>query len=199
MIKKTLISLLVKTDSDVVLARRRARQIAYLLGFDSHDQTRISTAVSEIARNTIVHAGGGRLSFCIADKQTPCKFIITMEDKGPGIPDIEQILSGRSEHFGLFGASRLVDKFSAINIEKGGTLVQLEKDVPLRQKPFSDNEINELANSLTKLGADNAVDEVHQQNQELLMALEQLSKKQEEIDRASIILAEKNQNLSEMN
>jgi len=56
----------IRTESDVVFVRQRARQIAALLEFDAHDQTRISTAVSEIARNAFLYAQGGRAQFSIA-------------------------------------------------------------------------------------------------------------------------------------
>ena len=62
----------IRTESDVVFVRQRARQIAALLEFDVHEQTRISTAVSEIARNAILYAQGGRAQFSIegADRKS---------------------------------------------------------------------------------------------------------------------------------
>jgi signal transduction histidine kinase len=196
---KLLLRMKLVTDPDIVIARRRARQIAYLLGFDSQDQTRISTAVSEIVRNALVHAGGGFLDFSIADGEKPYRFTITLTDAGPGIENIEAILSGAGAHAGLYGASRLVDKLTAKNIEGGGTCIQLSKALKQRVKPFSGEELNELASSLTKIVSTNLMDEVHQQNQELLAALEELSQKQLQLDTAYADLAEKNGNLSEMN
>ena len=60
MTNSTLLTLELRLEHDVVLARQRARQIAALLGFDTQDQTRIATAVSEMARNAYKYAGGGR-------------------------------------------------------------------------------------------------------------------------------------------
>jgi anti-sigma regulatory factor (Ser/Thr protein kinase) len=60
-----ILSTIIHIESDVVVARQRARQIAALVGFDATDQTRIATAVSEIARNAFVYAGGGKVEFVL--------------------------------------------------------------------------------------------------------------------------------------
>ena len=68
-----LISVAHRSEHDVVLARQRARQIAGLLGFDSQDQTRIATAVSEIARNAFRTRGGGTVEFALeGDRRRSC-------------------------------------------------------------------------------------------------------------------------------
>jgi signal transduction histidine kinase len=196
---KPLLSVKIKTELDVVLARRRARQIAYLLGFDSHNQTRISTAVSEITRNALVHGGGGKLDFCLSDQTMPYRFTILLKDFGPGISDLEEILAGRTEYMGLVGAGRLVDSFHVENDSGGGALVRLEKNMPLRTKAFSMREIDELTTSLAELLSSDPVDEVYQQNQELLEALEQLSMKQIELDKLNLDLERTNSDLSALN
>jgi signal transduction histidine kinase len=196
---KALLSVKIKSELDVVLARRRARQIALLLGFDSHNQTRISTAVSEITRNALVHAGGGRLDFCIADQRLPYRLAISLKDQGPGIPALDDILAGNTDHIGLVGVNRLVDNFHAENVSDGGALVRLEKTMPLRTKPFSIKEIDELTTSLAKLLSSDPIDEVQRQNQELLEALEQLSVKQIQLDKLNLDLERTNDDLSALN
>jgi signal transduction histidine kinase len=195
--EKPLVSLTVHTEGDVVLARRRARQLALLLGFDRQDQTRISTAVSEISRNAVVHAKGGKISFMLDDSGNPFTFVAVIADHGPGIDNKAEILARRTETTGLVGVSRLVDNF-LIDTSSKGTVVRLYKNLAPRL-PFTANEINELANSLTKMDAASALDEVHQQNQELLHALEQLSKKQALLDELNVELEEKNRSLRELN
>src|SRR5215471_17278319 len=81
-------------ESDVVLARQRARQIAGLLGYDAQDQTRIATAVSEIARNAFGYGGGGKVEFLV-DGTAPSTFLIRVSDRGPGFKDLEAVLDGR--------------------------------------------------------------------------------------------------------
>jgi anti-sigma regulatory factor (Ser/Thr protein kinase) len=64
-------NLTIEYEHDVVLARQRAREIAALLGFDNQDQTRVATAVSELARNAFVYAGCGKVEFEIEGRTVP--------------------------------------------------------------------------------------------------------------------------------
>src|SRR3954471_11275463 len=87
-----LASTTIKTEEDVVEARRQARDIAAKLGFDANDQTRMATAVSEIARNAYHYAGGGAADFLVdADAG---RFEARICDSGPGIADLKKILGG---------------------------------------------------------------------------------------------------------
>src|SRR5262245_53895857 len=89
-----LLSITIGSERDVVLARQRARQITAPLGFDTQDQTRISTAVSEIARNVFTYAKGGVVEFRVEGTTAPQVLMISVIDEGPGIGDLQQILSG---------------------------------------------------------------------------------------------------------
>jgi signal transduction histidine kinase len=85
-----ILSVDVRYENDVVAARQRARQIATLLGFDLQDQTRIATAVSEMARNAFQYAHGGLVQFQV-EGRSPQRFVITVRDNGRGIdPDIKE-------------------------------------------------------------------------------------------------------------
>jgi serine/threonine-protein kinase RsbT len=115
--------------TDIVLARRMARELAESLGFGRADQTRLATAVSELARNVIQYAGGG---FCTITQESDDRMIqvvVYVEDTGPGIPDIEMAMrDGFSTSGGLGaglpGTRRLVDNFS-IQSEPGKTRVRI--------------------------------------------------------------------------
>ena len=85
-------SLMLANERDVVSARQRARLIAETLGFDHHDQIRIATAVSEIARNAFRYARGGAVSFTV--DQTSLLFLISVTDQGGGIPHLDEVLGG---------------------------------------------------------------------------------------------------------
>src|ERR1700744_4548757 len=85
----------IEPENDVVTVRQRAHRIAELLGFDRQDQTRIATAVSEIARHAFSYAGRGRAEFLVESTGTPQLFGIRISDKGKGIADLEVILEGR--------------------------------------------------------------------------------------------------------
>src|SRR5947199_10669406 len=90
-----ILSVAIKYEHDVVNARQRARQIAGLLGFDAQDQTRIATAVSEIARNAYNYAGSGKVEFLLEGRISPQFFIIKVTDQGPGIRNLPTIIAGR--------------------------------------------------------------------------------------------------------
>src|SRR3954463_10229528 len=106
---KPILSVDLLMEHDVVLARQRARQIAGLLGFDGQDQTRIATAVSEIARNAFRYARGGKVEFALQGESAPQLLIMRVSDKGPGIADVAHVLSGNYRSstgmgIGLLGA-----------------------------------------------------------------------------------------------
>src|SRR5271154_1139025 len=92
--QRPLLSMEVRLEQDVVLARQRARQVAGSLGFEAQDQTRIATAVSEIARNAFQYAGGGRVEFLADDGPAPT-LLVRVTDQGPGIKNLQAILDGR--------------------------------------------------------------------------------------------------------
>jgi hypothetical protein len=81
-----ILSLAVRHEHDVVAARQRARQIAHLLDFDVQDQTRIATAVSEIARNAFTYAGGGKVDFLVEGKTSPSCSWYGSPTAGPASP-----------------------------------------------------------------------------------------------------------------
>src|SRR5215475_12115533 len=93
------LTLALTDETDIVLARKRTRRLAELVGFEGQDQTRITTAVSEIARNALEYAGGGRLEFRLMGSALPQRLEITVIDKGPGIAQLKGVLDGsvRSE------------------------------------------------------------------------------------------------------
>ena len=78
----------------VVVCRQRANQITHLLGLDRQDQTRMATAVSEIARNALTYAGPGSVTFALARVEGDTWFWTTVADEGPGITDLDRVLSG---------------------------------------------------------------------------------------------------------
>src|SRR4030088_2469671 len=89
-----ILSVRLQFEHDVVAARRRAKEIAELLCFDAQQQTRLATAVSEIARNAFSYGGGGTVEFSIEGSAVPQVLLIRIADQGPGIPMLEQILNG---------------------------------------------------------------------------------------------------------
>ncbi len=118
----------VREASDILLARQFVRECATELGFSVFDQTKLVTAASELGRNTLIHGGGGtmRLETFVENDRRGLR--LTFEDKGPGIPDIEQAMSDgfttkRGLGLGLGGSKRLVDEFEVVSRVGEGTRV----------------------------------------------------------------------------
>lgn len=122
----------IKGEDDVVLVRRRARELAQRRGFDAFAQAAITTATSEIARNVLVHGGGGRAILEELEQAGRKGVRIVCLDQGPGIVELERALRGGFSAtgtlgLGLSGAKRLVDEFQLATEPGQGTLVVMVK------------------------------------------------------------------------
>lgn len=193
----TILTLAIACERDTVAARQRARQIARLLGFEAQDQTRISTAVSEIARNAFNYAGGGRVEYSIEGRTSPQLFIVQIRDSGPGVRDLENILEGRYKSstgmgMGILGARRLMDQFQIESAPGKGTTVWLKKLLPRRSRVWNPQDLPGLAASLAGEGPQDAFEELQHQNQELLNALEEIRTRQIELSRLNRELEDTN-------
>ena len=126
-----MIVLQIKEEVDIVGVRTTARSIAREIGFGLVDQTRISTACSELARNVFLYAGEGEAR--IEEFENPHSGLrITFTDKGPGIEDIELAMkdgwsTSKSMGKGLPGAKRLCDHMEIHSKSGQGTTVIIEK------------------------------------------------------------------------
>ena len=125
-------SLRVASDADLVTARAEARALANALGFTRTDATLIATAVSEIARNIILHAGGGEIEMTPLENETRCGLRVVASDHGPGMRDVAAALvdgyAGRGGlGLGLPGVRRLVDEFTIETQLDEGTTVTMIK------------------------------------------------------------------------
>ena len=181
--------------------RQRARQIAALLEFDAHEQTRISTAVSEIARNAFLYAQGGRAQFFI-EGAAPEQFIIRISDRGPGIPNLPAILAGHYQSatglgVGLLGARRLMDAFRADSVPGHGTTIELGKALPPHAPKVTPQLVLQISAELAKLAPTSPMEEIRLQNIELLRALDELRSRQLELDRMYREVADANTQLED--
>lgn len=192
-----LLTIEVRQEPDVVLARQRARQIARLLGFDAQDQVRIATAVSEIARNIYQYAGKGRIEFLLEGRTAPQVLLVRASDKGPGIADLQLLLSGRYRSptgmgVGILGARRLMDQFDIESAPGQGTTIRLRKllpaSAPLLDKPGA----AQIGAALAREDVQTPFVEIQNQNQELLRTLDELRGKQEELMRVNRELEDTN-------
>ena len=226
--KITILTLEIRYEQDVVLTRQRTRQIAELLGFDTTAQTRIATAVSEIARNAFQYAGGGRVEFGVEgtisqegdtheaarnaremsrvgdgengrwrEHNKPLihplppscplpsvRFTISLRDKGPGIPNLSDILEGQYTSvtgmgIGILGTKRLMDQCQIESQPGQGTTVLMGKHLPKRASPLTSKRLAQITDELIRRAPQNPYEEIQQQNQELLRALEALRQREE--------------------
>jgi signal transduction histidine kinase/CheY-like chemotaxis protein len=192
-----ILSVAIQYEQDTVAARQRARQIARLLGFDQQDQTRISTAVSEIARNAFNYGEGGRVEYLLEGKTAPQLFIVKISDTGQGIRDLETILEGRYQSrtgmgLGIIGARRLMDQFEIHSSPGGGTTVWLKKLLPKRAPVITQPEVAQMAAALAMEVPEDSFQELRHQNQELLAALEEIRSRQMELTRLNRELEDTN-------
>jgi serine/threonine-protein kinase RsbT len=122
----------ITSDADLVTARAEGRAMAERLGFPRPDPTLIATAISEIARNIVVHAGRGEIILEPFDDADRFGLVVIARDDGPGIRDVEAALhddySGRGGlGLGLPGARRLMDDFEIASDADSGTTVTMRK------------------------------------------------------------------------
>jgi serine/threonine-protein kinase RsbT len=122
----------IESDADLVTARAEARAIAERLGFPRPDPTLIATAISEIARNIVVHCGSGEIVLKPFEERNRYGLVVIATDHGPGIRDVEAALrddySGRGGlGLGLPGARRLMDDFEVVSDPDTGTTVKMTK------------------------------------------------------------------------
>ena len=204
--RRTLLKVGLDLETDFLLARQRAKQIAALLGFDLQDQTRIATAVSEIARNAWEYAGSGTVEFFLdpvssaplqGDRSGRPQLRIVVADRGAGIPHLDSIWDGSYQSqtgmgIGLIGARRLVDELE-VATGKSGTQVSLIKLLP-RNAPAPPG-LAEISAALARTVLSEksaATAALASQNHELVTLLNDLRQREAELRALNVELEETN-------
>ena len=119
-----------KNEHDIVLSRQAVRRLTHELGFSLVDQTKMVTAASELARNTLIYGRGGALTWQVVEEGGKRGLRLIFEDHGPGIPNLELALtdgwsSGTGLGLGLTGTRRLVNEFDIQSSVGTGTRVTI--------------------------------------------------------------------------
>ncbi len=188
-----LLTVAIRRENDILLARQRARQISQFLGFSTGDVARITTALSEVARNAFEYAGGGSAAFAIEgqalDRQD---LLIRVVDEGPGMADARAVLSPTFKSrtglgIGLKGSRALMDRFDITSIVGGGTTVVMAKRLPWSTSKFGPAEIARLTGELAKTREATPMGELQLQNQSLLNTLQEVTQRQSEIERLAVV------------
>ena len=122
----------ITTSADVVLVRQAVRQIAVELKFSLVDQTKVVTAASELARNTLDYGGGGTVTIEPLESGSRQGLRLIFEDQGPGIPDVDLALkdgftTGGGLGMGLSGSKRLMNEFEIVSQVGVGTRITVVK------------------------------------------------------------------------
>ena len=125
-------TLALRVEQDVVLARQAVRKMTQELKFSLVDQTKMVTAASELARNTVIYGGGGVMKCELLLDGAKNGLRLTFEDEGPGIPDVGLALkdgwtSGSGLGMGLSGSKRLVNDFDITSEVGKGTRVTIAR------------------------------------------------------------------------
>ncbi|HEX6912238.1 MAG TPA: anti-sigma regulatory factor, partial [Longimicrobium sp.] len=165
-----------RADADVVAARQRARQVAELVGMEGQDLVRFATAVSEMARNAVRYAGGGRIEFDVEGGAGTQAMVARITDEGPGIPHLDTVLSGAyvsgtGMGMGIVGTRRLMDRFDIRTAPGAGTVVVMARRLP-RTAPEVDARMRaRVGAALARLSPVDPLEELQRQNAELVALL----------------------------
>src|SRR5512133_462329 len=196
--KSEIATIELKLERDVVLARQRARQISNRLGFDTHDQTRISTAVSEIARNAFNHSGKGSVEFSVGTTEPPTLFI-RLSAVGVLRSDPQELGTAASPNassvglgVGFAGAQRLMDVCETEACKQPGSCVLLGKHLPKTAPKLSTEALRGLAEELERQRDSDPFAEIQQQNRELMATLEEVRARREDLAQVNRELEETN-------
>lgn len=185
-----LYSAAIQTEEDVVSVRRKAREIAALLGYDLNEQTRIATAVSEVARDAFSHAGGGAAEFSL-DTDTRW-FTIRISSKRRGEHDLRRLLGGDSPGaMALAGAQRLMDSFQIESDGDQGSVVELRKRLTAKA-PVAHQSVAKVTTAIAKAAPNGVMEELRHENRELLRVMEELVARQEDLARLNAELEHTN-------
>jgi signal transduction histidine kinase len=191
-----LITVPLRRQNDLLFARQRARQIAQLLGFSTGDSTRITTALAEIARNALVYGRGGTVAFFIADEpEGPQALVVQVVDEGPGVADLDTVLAGEygsqtGMGLGITGSRALMDRFHIESAAGAGTRVLMSKVLPRSTPRIGTADVARLTDALIARGDGSPFGELQLQNQELLSALDEITRRQAEIERLGLAAEE---------
>jgi serine/threonine-protein kinase RsbT len=128
------IRIVVSTDGDIVVARQSGRELAEQIGCSATDATLVATAISEVARNIVTHAGRGEIVMraVAGEADGDAAIEVVARDEGPGIAEVEHAMqdgfsTGPGLGFGLPGAQRLMDEFEITSEVGRGTTVVMRK------------------------------------------------------------------------
>lgn len=199
--------LVVQNEADVVGARNLASMLAQELRFDKTSSIRIGTAVSELSRNMLEYARGGRVRFYYAERQEHGGLVIVFSDEGPGIPHLKEIKKGvyKSPHgmgVGITGSQRLMDDFDIQSTVGKGTTIAIAKWLTGMMAYLAPERLELITtafNEMSQRRESSLLETINAQNKELLELLKKLQERNEEIESINKELEETNRGVLALN
>jgi signal transduction histidine kinase/CheY-like chemotaxis protein len=184
----------IRREEDLVRIRRAVRLVSAALALDPQEQVRVAAAISEIARNALQHAGGGRVEFHVRPREA---LAVTVTDSGPGIPDVDAVLEGRAyagpqPGHGINTARRLMDAFSMQSASGQGVRVEMEKRIPRSAAADDPATLDRIRAELQPNSLPDPYEEIRRQNREIRELLDALRDAREANELLSVELEETN-------
>ncbi|WP_027366615.1 ATP-binding protein [Desulfocurvibacter africanus] len=179
----------IRSEEDFILARQRARKIASLAGFSVQDQTRITTAVSEIVRHTLQHTASVGLDFRIGGRagfENGSSLEIAVNADECDVASVRRTFQNSASNWsdvGLYGARRLMDGFQMESRADSNVLLSMVKALPPGAPEVTPQVIAQWRDILMREVPDSPLREVERQNREMLRTLEELRAKELELAR----------------
>jgi signal transduction histidine kinase len=191
-------SIFIRRESDLPRVRDRVRLAARELGFDNVTQIKLATVASELTRNIYEYAQAGQISVSLVERGERRGLELICEDEGPGIADIEQILSGEFESKtglgkGILGSKRLMDEFRVQTAKGRGTRIEAVKWFDEYQRAL--RPVDEIRKRFFSASEESMVEELQAQNSELVRVLGELTRSRRELEQANRNLQEANEKL----
>ena len=191
-----LFKLNLRREDDIITARTRARDVARRLGFESGDQVRIATAVSELTRNTLAGGGHGSIAFEVEGDTSPQLLVIRVIEHagGASITEAMRAEAAAGAAVGVVGARRLMHHFDVMET-RDGQVVTVKQVFPRGARLWYESDLRVLVKTMDqdmRRKPLSVLDEVKQQNRELAEALQQLEDRQKELSRLNAELFDTN-------
>jgi signal transduction histidine kinase len=194
-------SIFIRRESDLPRVRDRVRLAARELGFDNVTQIKLATVASELTRNIYEYAQTGSVDVSMIERGERRGMEMVCEDGGPGIPQVEQILSGNFQSQtglgkGILGSQRLMDEFRIQTAPGKGTRIEAVKWFDDFQRPL--RPVDDIRRLFFSASEASMVEELQAQNSELVRVLAELTRSRRELEKANRDLQEANEKLRQV-
>lgn len=194
-------SIFIRRESDLPRVRDRVRLAARELGFDNVTQIKLATVASELTRNIYEYARSGSIGVALVERGERRGLEMVCEDAGPGISNVEEILSGNFESKtglgkGIAGSQRLMDEFRIQSVQGRGTRIEAIKWFDDYQRAL--RPVDEIRKLFFSASEESMVEELQAQNEELVRVLGELTRSRRELEQANRDLQEANEKLRQV-